>query len=108
MITGDNLATAVAIAQDAGILTEGGVAIEGPKFRSLSREEMVEVLPRLQVRATPQLVQYSTVRVYLSVQYCSLVVDPQVLILDERKWSRCCLDYRYERPSSSSLTSLLD
>ncbi|GJP56165.1 hypothetical protein CLOM_g15215 [Closterium sp. NIES-68] len=51
MVTGDNLNTGMAIARECGILTEGGEAIEGPKFRTLTRAQMKELLPRLQVMA---------------------------------------------------------
>ena len=51
MVTGDNIATAKAIAKECGILTSGGVAMEGPDFRELSPAELDEVLPRLQVLA---------------------------------------------------------
>ncbi|CAI7854914.1 unnamed protein product, partial [Closterium sp. NIES-54] len=51
MVTGDNLNTGMAIARECGILTEGGEAIEGPKFRTLTRDQMKELLPRLQVMA---------------------------------------------------------
>ncbi|CAI5509662.1 unnamed protein product [Closterium sp. Naga37s-1] len=51
MVTGDNLNTAIAIARECGILTETGEAIEGPKFRQLSKDQMMALLPRLQVMA---------------------------------------------------------
>ncbi|MED6223009.1 Alpha carbonic anhydrase 4 [Stylosanthes scabra] len=51
MVTGDNIHTARAIAQECGILTEGGVAIEGPEFRDLSLEQMKDIIPRIQVMA---------------------------------------------------------
>ncbi|KAJ5692783.1 Calcium-transporting ATPase 2 [Penicillium macrosclerotiorum] len=51
MVTGDNVATATAIASSCGIKTENGLVMEGPKFRQLSDEEMDEVVPRLQVLA---------------------------------------------------------
>ncbi|KAI9283981.1 PMCA-type calcium-translocating P-type ATPase [Umbelopsis sp. AD052] len=51
MITGDNLTTAKAIARNAGIFTKGGVALTGPEFRELSREEQMKIVPRLQVLA---------------------------------------------------------
>lgn len=49
MVTGDNIHTARHIARECGILTEGGIALEGPKFREMAEEEMLELLPRLQV-----------------------------------------------------------
>jgi len=52
MVTGDNIHTARHIAKECGILTEGGIALEGPKFRELPEEEMLKLLPRLQVSLT--------------------------------------------------------
>jgi len=56
MVTGDNIATATAIASSCGIKTEEGLVMEGPKFRQLSNEEMDSVIPRLQVlaRSSPE------------------------------------------------------
>jgi Ca2+-transporting ATPase len=51
MVTGDNIITAKAIAQECGIYTPGGIAIEGPKFRKLSTRQMNQIIPRLQVIA---------------------------------------------------------
>ncbi|KAJ5742347.1 hypothetical protein N7533_011756 [Penicillium manginii] len=51
MVTGDNVATAIAIALSCGILTENGLVMEGPQFRQLPDEEMDRVIPRLQVLA---------------------------------------------------------
>ena len=33
MVTGDNVITATAIAEECGILRKGGVVLEGPSFR---------------------------------------------------------------------------
>lgn len=56
MVTGDNLMTARAIAQECGIYTPGGIVMEGPQFRKLSKAQMDEVIPRLQVlaRSSPE------------------------------------------------------
>jgi Ca2+-transporting ATPase len=40
MVTGDNVETASAIAKECGILTEGGLVMEGPDFRRLTQTEM--------------------------------------------------------------------
>ena len=49
MVTGDNIHTARHIATECGILSEGGLAMEGPVLRALPEEELKAVLPRLQV-----------------------------------------------------------
>ncbi|KAJ7966533.1 Calcium-transporting ATPase [Quillaja saponaria] len=51
MVTGDNITTAKAIARECGILTDNGIAIEGPEFREKSEEELQEIIPKLQVMA---------------------------------------------------------
>ncbi|KAF8654533.1 hypothetical protein HU200_061725 [Digitaria exilis] len=51
MVTGDNINTAKAIARECGILTEGGVAIEGPDFREKGLEELHDLIPKIQVMA---------------------------------------------------------
>ncbi|KAL1999397.1 hypothetical protein VTN02DRAFT_4581 [Thermoascus thermophilus] len=56
MVTGDNLTTATAIATSCGIKTDGGIVMEGPKFRQLPDDEMDRILPHLQVlaRSSPE------------------------------------------------------
>jgi Ca2+-transporting ATPase len=56
MVTGDNLVTAKVIATQCGIFTEGGIVMEGPKFRQLTEPEMDSVIPKLQVlaRSSPE------------------------------------------------------
>lgn len=49
MVTGDNVHTAQHIARECGILTEGGLALEGPNFRTMPESELIKLLPRLQV-----------------------------------------------------------
>eukprot|EP00899_Mesostigma_viride_P003413 jgi/Mesvir1/13072/Mv06058-RA.1 len=51
MVTGDYIVTAKAIAREVNILTPGGIAMEGPVFRQMTREEMTKVIPKLQVLA---------------------------------------------------------
>ncbi|KAL5656250.1 hypothetical protein ACJX0J_035569, partial [Zea mays] len=51
MVTGDNINTAKAIARECGILTDDGVAIEGPEFRAKRPNEMRELIPKIQVMA---------------------------------------------------------
>lgn len=56
MVTGDNIDTAKAIATQSGILDDDGVVMDGPTFRGLSKSELLNVLPRLQVlaRSSPE------------------------------------------------------
>ena len=56
MVTGDNIMTARAIAEECGIYSPGGIIMEGPAFRKLSRSEMDRTIPRLQVlsRSSPE------------------------------------------------------
>ena len=51
MVTGDNLLTAKAIAEECGIYTPRGLVIEGPKFRNMSKIQMDQTIPKLQVLA---------------------------------------------------------
>ncbi|XP_024971084.1 calcium-transporting ATPase 1-like isoform X3 [Cynara cardunculus var. scolymus] len=51
MVTGDNIHTAKAIARECGILTDDGIAIEGPDFRVKTEEELHEIIPKIQVMA---------------------------------------------------------
>jgi len=54
MVTGDNIHTAKHIARECGILTDEGIALEGPVFRRMPEEELLPLLPKLQV-STPAL-----------------------------------------------------
>ncbi|KAK1268674.1 Calcium-transporting ATPase 1, plasma membrane-type [Acorus gramineus] len=51
MVTGDNINTAKAIARECGILTDEGIAIEGPEFREKNLEELTKLIPKIQVMA---------------------------------------------------------
>ncbi|KAL4583364.1 hypothetical protein LXL04_007935 [Taraxacum kok-saghyz] len=51
MVTGDNINTAKAIARECGILSDDGLAIEGPDFRGMSEEELFKIIPKIQVMA---------------------------------------------------------
>ncbi|NIZ19935.1 calcium-translocating P-type ATPase, PMCA-type [Entomospira culicis] len=55
MVTGDRKETAVAIAKEAGILDEDGIALDSSQLNLLSDAELVENLPKLAVvaRALP-------------------------------------------------------
>lgn len=56
MVTGDNLLTAKAIAEECGIFKPGGIVMEGPEFRKLRETQMDQIIPRLQVlaRSSPE------------------------------------------------------
>lgn len=51
MVTGDNILTASKIARECGIMYGNGIALEGPIFRNMSREEKEAIIPKLQVLA---------------------------------------------------------
>jgi hypothetical protein len=53
MVTGDHLATAKAIAKQAGIYDEarGDIVMEGPEFRALKPDQVDQLLPNLAVLA---------------------------------------------------------
>ena len=57
MLTGDNIVTASAIAEELGLLEEGHVAVEASYLENLSDEEFSKVLPTVRViaRSTPLL-----------------------------------------------------
>ena len=54
MVTGDNVHTAQHIAWECGILDEEGLSLEGPHFRTMPEQELVQLLPRLQVKLFPR------------------------------------------------------
>lgn len=58
MVTGDNILTGSAIAQECGIYRpeQGGIAMEGPVFRRKTESELKEIVPHLQVlaRSSPE------------------------------------------------------
>ena len=58
MVTGDNVQTAQAIAEECGIYTpkSSGIVMEGPAFRKLSKKDMDVIIPKLQVlaRSSPE------------------------------------------------------
>jgi hypothetical protein len=51
MVTGDNIATASAIARQCGILGPDDIAVEGPNFRKMTPKAVDAILPRLRVMA---------------------------------------------------------
>ncbi|KAL3478333.1 hypothetical protein BJX99DRAFT_269327 [Aspergillus californicus] len=51
MVTGDNINTALSIAESCGIKTPDGIAMEGPELRRLGNGELDLVIPKLQVLA---------------------------------------------------------
>ena len=57
MLTGDNIVTATAIAEELELLGEGGKAVEASYIENLSDEEFAKVLPTVRViaRSTPLL-----------------------------------------------------
>jgi Ca2+-transporting ATPase len=56
MVTGDNVETARAVAQEIGILRNNSIIMQGPEFRCLDDGSQRDVLPRLMLlaRASPE------------------------------------------------------
>lgn len=54
MITGDHKLTAMAIARELNMLTEGNLAIEGAELEEMDDEKFTELLPRITVYARVQ------------------------------------------------------
>jgi hypothetical protein len=71
MVTGDNINTAKAIARECGILTEGGVAIEGPDFRLKGEEELHELIPKIQVSLSMYYLPLPTISELIC--HCALI-----------------------------------
>ncbi|GMY19041.1 calcium-transporting ATPase 4, plasma membrane-type-like isoform X1 [Fagus crenata] len=72
MVTGDNIYTAMAIARECGILTDG-VALEGPEFRSMSPEQMKDIIPRIQVMARSLPLDKHTLVTHLRKMFSEVV-----------------------------------
>jgi P-type Ca2+ transporter type 2C len=51
MITGDHIQTAKQVARECGLYTSGGIAIEGPRFRTLSPPQRQQIAERIQILA---------------------------------------------------------
>ncbi|WOL01655.1 calcium-transporting ATPase 1, plasma membrane-type-like isoform X1 [Canna indica] len=73
MVTGDNINTAKAIARECGILTNDGVAIEGPDFRNKSPEEMSNLIPNIQVMARSSPLDKHTLVKHLRTMFNEVV-----------------------------------
>ncbi|MEA5003882.1 MAG: calcium-translocating P-type ATPase, PMCA-type [Christensenella sp.] len=57
MLTGDNIVTATAIANELGILSDGHIAVEAGMLEDMSERQLREVLPKIRViaRSTPTI-----------------------------------------------------
>nr|POE71717.1 putative calcium-transporting atpase 11, plasma membrane-type [Quercus suber] len=73
MVTGDNIYTAKAIARECGILTADGVAIEGSEFRSMSPEQMRDIIPKIQVMARSSPLDKHTLVTHLRKMFDEVV-----------------------------------
>jgi P-type Ca2+ transporter type 2C len=51
MVTGDNIKTATHIARDIGMLKYDDVCIEGKEFRSMTKEQKIDIAPKLRIMA---------------------------------------------------------
>ncbi|RWR77974.1 calcium-transporting ATPase 1, plasma membrane-type-like protein [Cinnamomum micranthum f. kanehirae] len=69
MVTGDNISTAKAIARECGILTDGGLVIEGPDFK----EKNLEEIPKIQVMARSSPIDKYTLVKHLRTRFNEVV-----------------------------------
>jgi hypothetical protein len=78
MVTGDNLQTAKAIAEECGICTEGGIAIEGKTFRAMTIEQQYNVIPSIDVKLKPYFSlsskKLSLFLFFLGVKFCTVSI----------------------------------
>lgn len=81
MVTGDNVHTAQHIARECGILTEGGLALEGPNFRSMPEPELIKLLPRLQVSVITTLATAMMVITTCNATVLMIVVVVVLMVL---------------------------
>uniref|UniRef100_J3LQU0 Calcium-transporting ATPase n=1 Tax=Oryza brachyantha TaxID=4533 RepID=J3LQU0_ORYBR len=73
MITGDNIDTAKAIARECGILTKDGIAIEGAEFREKNAEELLDLIPKMQVLARSSPLDKHTLVKHLRTTFSEVV-----------------------------------
>ena len=91
MVTGDNLETAKAIATECGILSEGGLAMEGPAFRQLTPRQLDDILPTLQVDRQTEIEKESSI----PLPTCCDVPPRHMPIVPKRSLSFIVLFYDY-------------
>jgi magnesium-transporting ATPase (P-type) len=99
MVTGDNIETAKAIAKECGILTEGGIAMEGPAFRKLTPAQLDAILPTLQVLARSSPDDKHTLVTRL---------NGHALPDSREKWEALHPDYSWEKDRDSVLPGYME
>jgi len=89
MVTGDNVHTARHIARECGILTEDGIALEGPAFRRMPEAELIPMLPRLQVSHHAGLILATFHCPCSSAPLVSITLDPLYAAREDRFLEHC-------------------
>ncbi|GAB2223911.1 hypothetical protein Droror1_Dr00004656 [Drosera rotundifolia] len=73
IVTEDNINTAKGIARECGILTDDGIAIEGPDFREKKLEELHDLIPKIQVMARSSPLDKQTLVKHLRTTFNEVV-----------------------------------